>query len=156
MPSKLSMKIETDDLSQEIISISIVSSKIIPVLAILTKAKTLTGLIEYFQMLICSECMMCIHKLPDHKCDRVSDLETKQIEDLKVLMEDTKSKIDTCRDTSGNLESLLSDLQQQRDAAQDLIKETFQSYKAILEKRKVFSTVLLTRFIFWPRLCTNI
>ena len=81
--------------------------------------------------------MVYLHKLPDHQCERVVDMEQKQREGLRQIISDAKAKISTFEDTSGKLESLLSELQQQRDNVQDLINETFQSYKASLEKRKV-------------------
>lgn len=41
-----------------------------------------------------------------------------------------------CEDAATYLQSCLSDLQQQNDNARDLINETFQSYKAVLEKQR--------------------
>ena len=81
--------------------------------------------------------MLSTHKPPEHSCDRISDIEAKQIEQLTAVVAETHSKIQKCESASVSLETVLSDLQQQRDNASDLIKETYQSYKAILEKRKV-------------------
>lgn len=51
-------------------------------------------------------------------------------------MAESKSRIADCERTSFQLENALSELQVQHDQAKDLIVETFQSYKAILEKRR--------------------
>lgn len=90
-------------------------------------------------MPICNDCIVSIHKPPDHQPERVQDLEEKEREYLKSLITESKSKIASCEDTTSKLMSSLGELQSQRDNAKDLINETFQSYKAILEKRKVQS-----------------
>lgn len=77
------------------------------------------------------------HKPPSHQHERIVDLETKHVDDLNNLISESKGKIKFCEDASRNLENALSDLQTHRDDAKDLIQETFQSYKAILEKHKV-------------------
>lgn len=49
-------------------------------------------------------------------------------------MSESKSKMSECERASSQLENALSELQSQHDQAKDLITETVQSYKAILEK----------------------
>ena len=49
-------------------------------------------------------------------------------------MAESKLCIAECDKTSGQLDNALSELQSQHDQAKDLILETFQSYKAVLEK----------------------
>jgi len=49
-------------------------------------------------------------------------------------MTESKSKVEFCEDASSHLANALSELQLQYDSAKDLIQETFQSYKAVLEK----------------------
>lgn len=83
---------------------------------------------------ICNECLMVEHKTPEHQYERLSDAESSQIEELVNLMSESKNKITECDKTSSHLENALSELQAQHDQAKDLIIETFQSYKAILEK----------------------
>jgi hypothetical protein len=87
------------------------------------------------QIPVCSECMLCVHKLPEHSCERISDVEEKLLHELQGMVAETKEKIASCDAASSDLETMLSDLQQQRDNAHDLIKETYQTYKAMLEKR---------------------
>ncbi|XP_066588781.1 B-box type zinc finger protein ncl-1 [Prorops nasuta] len=83
---------------------------------------------------ICSECLLVEHKAPDHQYERIATAEPPQKEELTNLMTESKARITECDQTSSQLENALSELQVQHDAAKDLITETFQSYKAILEK----------------------
>lgn len=62
-----------------------------------------------------------------------------------------------CEDASEGLEGLLSELQMQRDNAKGLIEETFQSYKAMLVKKKVSLFFMLIGYVeivaawyLWP------
>jgi len=93
--------------------------------------------------------MLCIHKPPDHACDRIADIEAKQVDELNSIMSETRQKINACETASVNLESVLSDLQQQRDTAHDLILETFQSYKVVLEKKKVLIHYCISYITFY-------
>ncbi|XP_072757506.1 B-box type zinc finger protein ncl-1 [Anoplolepis gracilipes] len=85
---------------------------------------------------ICNECLLVEHKAPEHQYERLTDAEPRQKEELVNLMTDSKAKIVECDQVSVQLENALSELQVQHDQAKDLIMETFQSYKAILEKCK--------------------
>lgn len=76
------------------------------------------------------------HKAPEHQYERLTDVEPRQKEELVSLMTESKAKIVECDQVSVQLENALSELQIQHDQAKDLIIETFQSYKAILEKCK--------------------
>lgn len=71
---------------------------------------------------------------------RITDADTKHVDDLRALMADAKNKMAVCKEASGDLDSLLAELQQQKEAARDLVTETFHSYKAALEKRKASIT----------------
>ncbi|KAJ8297904.1 hypothetical protein KUTeg_024435 [Tegillarca granosa] len=88
------------------------------------------------QVPICNECMMGDHKQPEHHYERISDVEEKIVEDLKGLVTECKSKVSLCEESSNSLQNALTELQMQRDNAKGLINETFQSYKAILEKKR--------------------
>ncbi|XP_046834478.1 B-box type zinc finger protein ncl-1-like isoform X1 [Vespa crabro] len=83
---------------------------------------------------ICNECLLVEHKAPDHHYERLADAEPREKEELLSLMSESKAKIKDCDQVTTQLENALSELQMQRDQAKDLIIETFQSYKAILEK----------------------
>ncbi|KAL6428302.1 hypothetical protein ACFW04_008540 [Cataglyphis niger] len=85
---------------------------------------------------ICNECLLVEHKAPEHQYERLTDAEPRQKEELVNLMTESKAKIVECDQVSVQLENALSELQVQHDQAKDLIMETFQSYKAILEKCK--------------------
>jgi len=106
-----------------------------------------TEQLKYFcnncQVLVCSECMLFMHKPPDHVCERVTDpaaltpgADKKYTEDLQALLSEAKNKVSVCNDTSEDRDAMLTELQQQKESARDLINETFHSYKAALEKRK--------------------
>ncbi|XP_052277558.1 B-box type zinc finger protein ncl-1-like isoform X2 [Dreissena polymorpha] len=87
-------------------------------------------------VLICSECMLTSHKPPQHVPEKVQDLESSEREFLNNMISESKSKITACEEAASHLMTALTELQNQRDNAKDLINETFQSYKALLEKRK--------------------
>ncbi|XP_014217341.1 B-box type zinc finger protein ncl-1-like [Copidosoma floridanum] len=86
------------------------------------------------QVPICNECLLIEHKAPEHQYERIKDAEPRQKEELVNLVNESKARIGDCDHISSQLENALSELQAQRDQAKDLILETFQSYKAILEK----------------------
>ncbi|XP_046377272.1 B-box type zinc finger protein ncl-1-like [Haliotis cracherodii] len=88
------------------------------------------------QVPICNDCMLSEHRQPEHSHEKISDIEEQQKEDLKSLVTESKSKVSICQEATSNLENALSELQIQRDNAKGLIQETFQSCKAVLEKRK--------------------
>lgn len=81
--------------------------------------------------------MLCVHKIPEHSCERITDVEQKLVHELRSMVAEMKEKIGSCDAASSDLEAMLSDLQQQRDNAHDLIRESYISYKALLEKRQV-------------------
>lgn len=93
--------------------------------------------LTFNQVPICSECMVTNHKPPSHEPERVQDMEEEEREFYKNLISESKSKISSCEDITSGLMNSLSELACQRDNAKDLINETFQSYKAMLEKKKV-------------------
>ncbi|KAJ8682059.1 hypothetical protein QAD02_017851 [Eretmocerus hayati] len=86
------------------------------------------------QVPICNECLLVEHKAPEHHYERLTDAEPRQREELLNLVNESKACIGDCDQMSSQIDSALSELQAQRDQAKDLILETFQSYKAILEK----------------------
>ena len=65
------------------------------------------------------------------------DLEEAERDAFRSLVTESKSKVVSCEEATATLQNALGELQSQRDNAKDLINETFQSYKAVLEKRKV-------------------
>lgn len=107
-----------------------------PMFCNLHPAESLKYFCSSCEVPVCTECVVSFHKIPEHQLENIVESDRKHAEELDEIMRDTKSKINTCEDASGRLENLLSDLQQQHDNARDLIKESFQSYKAMLEKCK--------------------
>ncbi|XP_058791756.1 B-box type zinc finger protein ncl-1-like [Phymastichus coffea] len=86
------------------------------------------------QVPTCNECLLVEHKAPEHQYERIKEAEPRQKEELINLVNESKVRIGDCDQISSQLGNALSELQAQRDQAKDLILETFQSYKAILEK----------------------
>jgi len=82
--------------------------------------------------------MLCVHKAPEHVCDRIVDVEAKQLEELKMLVMDSQAQVKACEEVSANLENMLSTLQDQKETAHDRILEAFKTYEALLEKRQVY------------------
>ncbi|XP_078042465.1 protein meiotic P26 [Augochlora pura] len=83
---------------------------------------------------ICNECLLVEHKAPEHQYERLVDAEPRQKEELIKLVNESKARIADCDQVSAQLDNALRELQAQHDQAKDLIIETFQSYKAVLEK----------------------
>lgn len=69
--------------------------------------------------------------------EKIADIDTKLTEELNNLLSESKNKIIFCEEASNSLGNALSEMQLQRDNTKGLIQETFQSYKAVLENRKV-------------------
>ncbi|KFM56989.1 Brain tumor protein, partial [Stegodyphus mimosarum] len=85
---------------------------------------------------ICNECMILDHKQPEHCYEKAVDAEQKQREELRNLISESESKVQFCEEAASVLDTHLSDLQMQYDNARSYIEETFQSYKAILERQQ--------------------
>ncbi|KAE8745672.1 hypothetical protein FOCC_FOCC007673 [Frankliniella occidentalis] len=85
---------------------------------------------------ICNDCMVTDHVAPQHRYERLTTAAPTFQEELETLMVEVKRKSSIFEVASSDLDNALTELQAQRDAAQDLIKETFQSYKAFLEMRQ--------------------
>nr|XP_022908661.1 brain tumor protein [Onthophagus taurus] len=83
----------------------------------------------------CTECAKLDHKVAaGHQCESISDSEIRVRQELEGMVAEVKVKIDQTTKVSGDLESSLIELANQRSTAKDLINESYQSYKAVLEK----------------------
>ncbi|KAK2170524.1 hypothetical protein LSH36_2g03012 [Paralvinella palmiformis] len=93
---------------------------------------------ENHKIPVCNECLVTTHKPPEHSHDRISedDKENDHVKELASLVNESKTKMNLCNEATSSLDGSLRDLQMQRDNARGLIQETFQSYKAVLEKRQ--------------------
>lgn len=69
---------------------------------------------------------MSDHVTPQHRYERFSTVAPTFQEELESLMVEVKRKSSIFEVASSDLDNALTELQNQRDAAQDLIKETFQ------------------------------
>ena len=80
---------------------------------------------------------MSLHTQPLHSCERLIEAESKIIEELEQLSKQVKEKVKECQGEFGRLDQYLSELQEQLEQSRGFIEESFQSFKAILEKRRV-------------------
>lgn len=86
------------------------------------------------QMPVCNDCLIADHKGADHHYESIADAEKGMRSEIEGLMKEANLKLDYCNKASVNLDSSLHELQNQHDTARGLIEETYQSFKAILEK----------------------
>ncbi|XP_034243852.1 brain tumor protein-like isoform X2 [Thrips palmi] len=82
---------------------------------------------------ICNDCVLSDHVAPHHRYERLTATAPTFREEIESLAHEVRRKSSVFEVASSDLDNALTELQAQRDAAQDLIKETFQSYKAFLE-----------------------
>lgn len=94
--------------------------------------------LKYFcfncQIPVCNECLIGEHKGKEHNYQIISEAEKPMRLELEQLMKEARTKIEYCNQTTTNLDASLHDLQNQFETARDLINESFQSFKAVLEK----------------------
>jgi len=84
---------------------------------------------------VCNECIKSDHKpAAGHQCDGMLDSEMRVRQELEKMLDESKDKVELLEKASGELTSSLEELANQRSAAKDLINESYQSYKAVLEK----------------------
>ena len=81
--------------------------------------------------------MATTHPSHDHVYQRINDMEPTQREELKSQVQESQAKLVECQNASESLERMLSDLQMQRDNAKGMVEEAFQTYKAMLDKKRV-------------------
>lgn len=70
------------------------------------------------------------------------EAEVKQKEELKNLIEESRSRVLFCDDASNALGNALDELQTQHDNAKDLIQETFQVMKSSNQNNFFFFEIL--------------
>ncbi|GAB1604476.1 brain tumor protein-like [Argonauta hians] len=96
--------------------------------------------VKYFclscQEVVCNDCIAEDHQQPEHFTEKISNVDTKLTEEINTLVTESKNKVKQFEETSNGLENALSEMQMQRDNVKGLVQETFQSYKATLEKRR--------------------
>ncbi|KAJ8919370.1 hypothetical protein NQ315_016463 [Exocentrus adspersus] len=80
----------------------------------------------------CGECVKTEHV--GHQYEGILDSETRVRQEIEALLTKSKEKIEQLMKTSSNLNSNMEELAHQRSTARDLINESYQSYKAVLEK----------------------
>uniref|UniRef100_A0A1B0GK70 Uncharacterized protein n=2 Tax=Lutzomyia longipalpis TaxID=7200 RepID=A0A1B0GK70_LUTLO len=70
----------------------------------------------------------------DHVYEMLSDAEKCVRIEVENLMKEARGKVEYCDKAACHLGSALTELQTQHDVARDLIEESYQSFKAVLEK----------------------
>ncbi|CAG9819798.1 unnamed protein product [Phaedon cochleariae] len=80
----------------------------------------------------CSECTKSEHK--GHQCEGILDSEMRVHQEIEGLLEKSREKIDQLMKVTVRLDNNMEELAHQRSTARDLINESYQSYKAVLEK----------------------
>lgn len=96
--------------------------------------ETVTNFCVTCQQVVCIECTKSDHRSPLHHCDSITDAEIRVKQELENLLTEGKAKVEVLMQASTDIESSLGELANQRSSAKDLINETYQSYKAVLEK----------------------
>ncbi|VEN38146.1 unnamed protein product [Callosobruchus maculatus] len=80
----------------------------------------------------CAECSKNEHK--GHPCESILDSEVRVRQEMEALLCKSKDRIEQLVKASANLNNNMEELAHQRSAARDLINESYQSYKAVLER----------------------
>uniref|UniRef100_A0A336MJI2 CSON000184 protein n=1 Tax=Culicoides sonorensis TaxID=179676 RepID=A0A336MJI2_CULSO len=97
-----------------------------------------TETLKYFchncQMTICNECLLLEHKGTEHVYEKISQAEKRMKNEVQSLMMEARTKFEYCEQATNDLDSYLQKLQGQHDSARNLIKDTYENFKAILEK----------------------
>ncbi|KAK3798783.1 hypothetical protein RRG08_040615 [Elysia crispata] len=87
-------------------------------------------------MPVCSECVEKSHSSPEHAVKQLAEAVGAKKETLAEFTKECGKKLEECETISGNLSTAFEDLEMQKDNSKDLINETFQSYKAVLEEMR--------------------
>ena len=87
------------------------------------------------QIPICSDCIT-LHQQPKHQYERIVDVETRNIIDLENVLIKAKETINLCQHDYQQIDQYLNDLQEQLETGKQMIDETFQTYRTVLEKKR--------------------
>ncbi|CAH1635234.1 unnamed protein product [Spodoptera littoralis] len=82
----------------------------------------------------CTECLTVDHKVGEHRCERIVDVEPNLRAELRNFIVEANARAATAGSASAKLDDALGDLQRQRDEAEGVINEAFHAYKAALER----------------------
>lgn len=84
---------------------------------------------------VCNECIKTDHKpTSGHQCESINDSEKHVRQEVEKMLNEGREKVQSLVKLSGELNNSLEELAHQRSTAKDLINESYQSYKAVLEK----------------------
>ena len=82
----------------------------------------------------CTECLTVDHKVGEHRCERIVDVEPNLRAELRNFIVEANARAATAGSASARLDDALGDLQRQRDEAEGVINEAYHAYKAALER----------------------
>lgn len=82
----------------------------------------------------CTECLTVDHKVGEHRCERIVDVEPNLRAELRNFIVEANARAATAGSASARLDDALGDLQRQRDEAEGVINDAFHAYKAALER----------------------
>lgn len=87
------------------------------------------------QIPVCNDCLIAdSHKGSEHHYDIITSAEKCVRHDIENLMKEARAKVKYCDTAVANLGTALTELQSQHDLARDLIEESYQNFKAVLDK----------------------
>ena len=85
---------------------------------------------------ICQDCALVKHQLPDHECIFVKDVHPPIVEELEQLIEDVKAKEVEFRDHGDSVEKVRPINAETLKACQIRVNKTFDKLKEVLEARR--------------------
>lgn len=89
---------------------------------------------QHCQVPVCNECLIGDHKGGEHSYEVIADAELAARAELERLTKDSLVKVEQCNEAQVGLDGALTELQSQHDTARALIEESYQSFKAVLER----------------------
>jgi tripartite motif-containing protein 2/3 len=84
--------------------------------------------------LVCNDCLITEHKAGEHHYKGINEAEERMRQEVDGLVQEAHTKIDYCDQANNTLGTSLQELQSQHDTARGLINESYQSFKAVLER----------------------
>lgn len=89
---------------------------------------------QHCQVPVCNECLIGDHKGGEHCYELIAEAEMTARVELERLQENSRDQVQHCNEAQLELDSALMELQAQHDAARASIDESYQSFKAVLER----------------------
>lgn len=95
-------------------------------------------LLKYYchdcEQVACNECLVAVHKGPEHRYDSIAEAEGRVRADLERLVRGARAQIDGCDGRANALSNELQELQQQHDAAGERCEQTYERCAELLAR----------------------